>query len=273
MIESIPPLRILLEKGHMIFAFDFGRYLIAASIAVAVVWLLRQTSMKMRKIQSREATFEDKRREMLQSVQSACVYVFGSLFIIWGSENGIFYRFDGSFGLWADLAILAAIILAHDTYFYWAHRVMHHPRLFKLFHRAHHKSITPTPWAAYSFAIPEAAVMFLFAPLWLFFVPTPGWVMFSWLNFQIVRNAMGHAGFEFFPRWWLSTPLTSWINTTVHHDLHHNGGFNTNYGLYFTWWDKWMGTEHPKYRQKFDEVVNRPRASAGEPRKPRPITV
>ena len=90
MIESIPPLRILLEKGHWIFAFDFGRYLIAASITVAVVWLLRQTSLKMRKIQNREASFEDKRREILQSAQSACVYVVGSLFVIWGSEHGIF---------------------------------------------------------------------------------------------------------------------------------------------------------------------------------------
>jgi Delta7-sterol 5-desaturase len=43
----------------------------------------------------------------------------------------------------------------------------------------------------------------------------------------------------------------------VHHDLHHNGSFNHNYGLYFTWWDKWMGTEHPKYYAKFAEVTNR----------------
>ena len=99
--------------------------------------------------------------------------------------------------------------------------------------------------------------MFMFVPIWQFFVPTPGWVMFTWLNFQIIRNAMGHSGFELHPRWWLSTPLTSWINTTTHHDLHHNGGFNTNYGLYFTWWDKWMGTEHPKYHAKFAEVTGR----------------
>jgi sterol desaturase/sphingolipid hydroxylase (fatty acid hydroxylase superfamily) len=214
--------------------------------------------MKARKIQAREATAADMRREFVQSLQSVAVYVVGSCFLIWGKQHGIFHNFIGeSLGLWTDLALLAAIIIAHDAYFYWAHRTMHHPRLFKYFHRAHHRSITPTPWAAYSFAVPEAFVMFLFAPIWLFFVPTPGWVMFTWLNFQIIRNAMGHAGFEFFPRWWLSSPLTRWINTTVHHDLHHNGGFNSNYGLYFTWWDKWMGTEHPKYRQKFDEVVNR----------------
>ena len=40
-------------------------------------------------------------------------------------------------------------------------------------------------------------------------------------------------------------------------DLHHSGGFNRNYGLYFTWWDKWMGTEHPHYAERFHEVVSR----------------
>ena len=174
------------------------------------------------------------------------------------------HRFEGSYGIWGDMALLAAIIVAHDAYFYWVHRAMHHPRLFKHFHRAHHRSITPTPWAAYSFAIPEAFVMILFVPIWLFFVATPVWVMFLWINFQIIRNAMGHAGFELHPRWWLSTPATRWINTTTHHDLHHSGGFNTNYGLYLTWWDKWMGTEHPRYAERFHEVVSRPAVHAAD---------
>jgi sterol desaturase/sphingolipid hydroxylase (fatty acid hydroxylase superfamily) len=257
MIDSLPPLRILLEKGHVIFAFDFGRYLIAASLTALVVWGLRRTQLASRKIQAREATAEDKRREVMQSLQSVLVYVVGSGFLIWGVESGVLQRFQGSFGLGIDLLLIAAMVIAHDAYFYWAHRIMHHPRLFKTFHRAHHRSVTPTPWATYSFAVPEAVVMFLFVPLWLFFVATPVWVMFVWLNFQIIRNAMGHAGFEFMPRWWLASPLTRWVNTTTHHDLHHNGSFNHNYGLYFTWWDKWMGTEHPKYAERFAEVVGR----------------
>ncbi len=258
MIDAIPPLRILTEFGPTIFAFDFGRYLIAASLTVAMVWVMRRTLLRTRKIQQREATPQEMRREVLQSIQAALVYVFGACFLIWGRELGIFYEILGKgHGLVPDLAILAAIILAHDAYFYWAHRLMHHPKLFKLFHRPHHRSITPTPWAAYSFAIPEAFVMFMFVPIWQFFVPTPGWVMAVWLNFQIIRNAMGHAGVEFFPRWWLASPLTRWINTTVHHDLHHAGSFNHNYGLYFTWWDKWMGTEHPDYRARFEAVTHR----------------
>jgi len=258
MDTGIRPIDILLERGHYILAIDGARYLIAASLTFALVCVLRRTLLGGRKIQKREATTADMKREVAQSAQSVFIYMIGACFLVWGREEGIFYDvFGNSYGFGADLLTLAGIIIAHDAYFYWAHRLMHHPRMFRHFHRAHHRSITPTPWAAYSFAMPEAAVMFLFVPLWLFFVPTPGWVMVVWLNFQIIRNAMGHAGFEFFPSWWLNSPLTRWVNTTVHHDLHHNGGFNSNFGLYFTWWDKWMGTEHPKYHEKFLEVTGR----------------
>lgn len=259
MFESIPPLHHIMTKGPIIFAVDFGRYLFAASIIFALVWVLRQTALKSRKIQRREASAADIRREFLQSIQSALVYTIGAGFLIWGRETGVLYDFLRSgFGLGNDLLLLAAMIIAHDAYFYWVHRTIHHPLLFKHFHRAHHRSITPTPWAAYSFAIPEAVVMFMFVPIWTYFVPTPGLVFFLWINFQIFRNAMGHAGFELMPSWWLSTPLTSWINTTTHHDLHHNGGFNKNYGLYFTWWDKWMGTEHKDYHARFAAAVEKP---------------
>ena len=51
--------------------------------------------------------------------------------------------------------------------------------------------------------------------------------------------------------------MTRWINTRTHHDLHHNGGFNKNNRLYFTFWDKWMGTEHKDYHARFAEAVGR----------------
>ena len=30
-----------------------------------------------------------------------------------------------------------------------------------------------------------------------------------------------------------------------------------NFGLYFTWWDRWMGTEHPRYHERFESVASR----------------
>lgn len=255
MILDFPPLAALIEKGPVMFGADFGRYVVIAAIISGIVWGLRRTRLATRKIQAREATSADKRREFFQSMRSVAVYIVAALLLIWAFEAGGIYQVEGSYGLATDMALLVATIIAHDAYFYWAHRTMHHPRLFKFFHRAHHRSVTPTAWAIYSFAIPEAVVMFAFIPLWLVIVPVPMTVMFLWGTFQIIRNGMGHAGFELHPRWWLSTPLTRWINTTTHHDLHHSGGFNTNYGLYFTWWDKLMGTEHPRYAERFAEVV------------------
>lgn len=249
------PLDRLVSHGAIMFAVDFWRYFVAAGTVTAIVWVMARTRLAHRKIQARDASWADRRREFLQSVQSVAVYAVVGSFVFWGVETGVLHRFDTPVTWPSYLALTAAMVVAHDAYFYWAHRTMHHRRLFKVFHRAHHRSITPTPWAAYSFAVPEAVVMVLFVPLWLFLVPTPGIVILTWLLFQIARNAMGHAGTELHPSWWLSTPLTRWINTTTHHDLHHAGGFNTNYGLYFTWWDKWMGTEHPRYRETFARVT------------------
>ena len=252
------PLDTLLTRGPAMFAFDFTRYLMAAGAVTIVVWLMARSRLGGRRIQARTATWADRRREVLQSVQAVAVYAVVGSFVFWGVQEGVLQRLDIEYAWPAYLALTAAMIVAHDAYFYWVHRAMHHRLLFRVFHRAHHRSVTPTPWAAYSFAIPEALVMALFAPLWLIFVPTPGEVVLAWLMFQIVRNAMGHAGFELHPRWWLSSPLTRWINTTTHHDLHHSGGFNRNYGLYFTWWDKLMGTEHPRYAETFAKVTARP---------------
>ena len=53
-------------------------------------------------------------------------------------------------------------------------------------------------------------------------------------------------------------PMFDWMTTVTHHDLHHaQAGWN--YGLYFTWWDRWMGTEHPQYHARFAAVATRRR--------------
>lgn len=243
------------EMALHVFAFDFGRYAVAASLVAGLVWLLRRTPWRSRKIQQREATSSDIRREIAASVRTVLVYVFVSMFVIWGARHGVFHEIDTSFGLWGNLGLLAGILLAHDTYFYWTHRAMHHPRLFKSFHRFHHRTVTPTAWAAYSFAVPEALLMAIFMPIWLFLVPTPGIVIFTFLIVMILRNCMGHAGLELHARGWASHPVLKWISTTTHHDLHHAGSFNHNFGFYFTWWDKLMGTEHPNYVAVYDRVT------------------
>ena len=248
-------LAIAQERFLHIFMFDFGRYLIAASMITALVWVLRRTSWASRKIQSREATRADFIREFGASIRTVLVYMTVTIPMVWGFQHGVFAPYQGTLTALSYAGYLAAILLAHDTWFYWTHRAMHHPRLFKSFHRFHHRTVTPTPWTAYSFAISEAFVMVLFMPLWLMAVSTPEPVIFTFLAIMILRNAIGHAGLELHPRGWASHPLLKWISTTTHHDMHHAGSFNHNFGFYFTWWDKLMSTEHSDYVAKFNEVT------------------
>ncbi len=46
------------------------------------------------------------------------------------------------------------------------------------------------------------------------------------------------------------------VNTSVNHNQHHQF-FKGNYGLYFTFWDRVMGTLRTDYDKYFDEVKNR----------------
>jgi Delta7-sterol 5-desaturase len=264
-------LSVLKEDGLHSFAFDFGRYLIAATLVVTAVWLLKKTSWKSRQIQPRTAKLSDFQREFLASIRTVLVYVVVSMFIDLGFHNGVFHEFSGQLGLLGNLGMLTLIIVAHDAYFYWTHRAMHHPKLFKSFHRFHHRTVTPTAWAAYSFAIPEAFMMALFMPLWLYFVPTPWFVTFTFLIIMILRNAMGHAGLELHARGWASHPVLKWISTTTHHDLHHAGSFNHNFGFYFTYWDKLMGTEHPHYVATFNRVTAQTHAEPYSELTPSPV--
>ena len=247
------------------FTFDLGRYLIAASLIAALVWVLRRTRWASRKIQQREATRADFMREFGASLRTVLVYTVLAVPMVWAFRNGYLREYAGAVTPLTYAGYLVAVLLAHDTWFYWTHRAMHHPRLFKAFHRFHHRTVTPTAWTAYSFAIPEAALSFLFMPVFFAILPTPKPVVFAFLAIMILRNAMGHAGLELHARGWASHPLLKWISTTTHHDLHHAGSFNHNFGFYFTWWDKLMGTEHPDYVATFDRVTAPAAARVAQP--------
>ena len=249
-------LEIYLSTWPTVWFMDTARYLIAATLMATVLALFWRAGLSRRKLQPRDATAADRRREILASLRTALIFSLVGSTVAIGVHLGwmtVYKGFEQAGPLYLVLS-LALMLVAHDAYFYWTHRAMHHRRLFRLFHRAHHLSRTPTPWAAYSFAVPEAIVHAVFVPLFLLAVPMHGLALFAFGAIQILRNVMGHAGTEvhgaaFGPGRWLG-----WNNTTTHHDLHHEAG-RYNYGLYFRWWDKLMGTEHPDYRAKFETIV------------------
>jgi Delta7-sterol 5-desaturase len=154
------------------------------------------------------------------------------------------------------LATIAIAVVVHDAYFYWTHRMMHHPKLFPYFHRAHHLSMNPTPWAAYAFSPLEAVVQAGIFPLLVLLFPMHPLAFFAFMVWQISFNVIGHTGYEIFPRWLMDSWLGKVLNTPTNHVMHHEH-FRGNYGLYFNVWDRLMGTNHERYEARFREVTSR----------------
>jgi sterol desaturase/sphingolipid hydroxylase (fatty acid hydroxylase superfamily) len=234
---------------------DFLRYAIAASLLASILFVFRRM-LAQRRIQDRHAGWKDIRREVTYSLLTIVIFSLVGFGTYFGGQHGLFRLSTEMPTLWSGLFDFVVIVLAHDAYFYWAHRTMHHPRLYRHFHRLHHRSVTPTPWTAYSFAPLEAVVEAAFLPLIFLFFESSQLVAFAFTSHMIVRNVIGHAGVELFPNRWLHWPIARLITTTTHHDLHHLE-FRWNYGLYFTWWDRLMGTEHPQYQERFLASVSR----------------
>jgi sterol desaturase/sphingolipid hydroxylase (fatty acid hydroxylase superfamily) len=74
---------------------------------------------------------------------------------------------------------------------------------------------------------------------------------------------IGHAGYEYNRRRFIDTWfLRTFINTPTAHAMHHEK-IRGNYGLYFNFWDRLMGTNHEEYERRFREVTSRPRHCGG----------
>ncbi|MFK7733581.1 MAG: sterol desaturase family protein [Pseudomonadales bacterium] len=241
----------LLGIWAFIFVEDFLRYFLVAGLLTYLLYKFSDWADN-RRIQQRRAKSEDKRREVRHSALTIFIFSLTGLSIFALSELGLL-TLNSEYSATTLLAEVILIIVAHDAYFYWMHRGLHASRRFMRVHALHHRSRTPSPWAAYSFSAGEAVLESVFLPIFALLMPMHGITAFIFTSHMIIRNVLGHAGVEIYPRWWATHPLTRWITSTTHHDLHH-AEFKHNYGLYFTWWDRWMGTEHPSYLQEFERA-------------------
>ena len=158
---------------------------------------------------------------------------------------GFRMRYDSFFeygSLYPFLSLFLMVFMV-DTNFYWIHRWMHEKRIKA--HFSHHVFVNPTPWAAYGVHFLEGFLLSLPYYLILFFIPWHPLTLLGLSIFAFFYNSFIHLGFDPLPKSWRRNWITKWFNTPTHHSLHHYKP-NSNYGLYFTLWDKLMGTEDIK---------------------------
>lgn len=185
------------------------------------------------------------RDEIRWSLLSAVIYGIpaGVLLACWHyfGLTAITTTFDLKAALWWPPSILLYLFL-HDTWFYWTHRWMHLPSLFKTVHAVHHASKPPTAWAAMSFHPWEALSGALLIPALAFVIPIHWTALGVVLTIATVMGVTNHMGWEMFPARWVGGAFGRYIITASHHETHH-ARYTCNYGLYFRFWDKVCGTD------------------------------
>lgn len=184
-------------------------------------------------------------REIRWSLWSALIYGIPAGVIAWGwQEHGWtqIYTEWSAFPLWYLPLSVLAYLLAHDTWFYWTHRLMHRPRWFRIAHAVHHDSRPPTAWAAMSFHPVEALTGAMVIPALVFLVPIHIAMLGCVLAIMTVMGVTNHMGWEMFPRALVHSKFGDWVITASHHQRHHER-YRCNYGLYFRFWDRLCGTD------------------------------
>jgi lathosterol oxidase len=227
------------------------RYLIMATVAFLMFYFVFKKAMLKRKIQSKFPKWTDYSRDFLYSVVSVAIFAgiaTFTFFVIKPYTN--MYSNVSDYPLWYFGLSMVWMFFLHDAYFYWSHRFMHHPKVFKYVHLIHHKSTNPSPWTAYAFHPLEAIIEALIVPIIAFTIPTHYLAITLYMLFQIVYNVYGHLGFEIMPKKFNNHFIGKWMNTSVAHNMHHKY-FNDNYGLWTTIWDRMIGTMNKKYDEAY----------------------
>lgn len=234
------------------------RYTVIAGIAFFIFYKWFPAYFSKNKIQAKIAKSKDFIREIRHSAQTTVVIAVVSVLVFSTSlaqYTQVYFDLSEKPLLWIPLSVILMLII-HDTYFYWTHRAIHHPKLFKHIHLVHHKSNNPTPLASYSFHIFESIIEGLIAPILLLTLPLHPISLLVFSSISFLFNVYGHLGYEIMPKWFRKSFLFEILNTSTHHNIHH-AKFKGNYGLYFRFWDRVMGTEHSDYLKEYDKIQSR----------------
>lgn len=240
--------------------FPLIRYIVIASIGYFAVHKIFIKYAPKRYLAKKMPNMKIVTREIKNSIRSLAVLAFFPVFLMISKEYGytkIYTNID-DYGLAYLVFSCVATLFIHDFYYYFVHRAMHHPKLYKTLHFEHHKSLNPTAYSAFSLSWQEAIIDALFFPVIVFILPLHPIALVYFLVSSVGLNVVGHLGYEIFPKSWIKGGIA---NSVTHHHMHHQTATH-NFSLYFSIWDKVFGTMHPEYEEVFTVVTNPERSDA-----------
>jgi lathosterol oxidase len=227
LMQSPSPLPVMAAS----MAFFLTIYLAFAG----TVWLIARRIN--RPIELRPLGARQIRTEILNSLRSILLFGLGMSFAWLAYQSG-WVGLDSRAGVLQILLEMLLLVFWNDLYTYAIHRFLHVK--LKKTHVTHHKSVTATPFTAYSMSslealllgavLPTAMLLHDFSPAALIFLPL----------WSILINTLSHSNCDFFPH----ADEGSLLGFIRHHQTHHSR-YHDNFGFFFSHLDTWLGTRRP----------------------------
>ncbi len=171
--------------------------------------------------------------------------------MMWGLANGYM-----PYLVWSDSPVWFVLLfflvpIWESFYFYWIHRLLHWPPLYRVAHALHHRNTNIGPWSGLSMH-PIEHVMFLGSVLVHWIVPAHPLHIIYHLQYFTLTAATTHAGFEGV----VVKDKNRLALGTFHHQMHHRY-FECNYGGLELPWDKLFGSFHDGTKEAHEHIRER----------------
>lgn len=218
-------------------------YIITCSLFYLLLYKWKPKTFETKKIQTQSLAPSQLQREVNYTIISLLIFaVMGYVVYLLQQKGWSQLHFKISdYGITYFIISILLMTLLHDTYFYWTHRLLHLPGWYEKVHIVHHLSSNPSPFTALAFHPVEAFIQAAITPLIVLLIPCHPIALSVFLLYMTGKNVLGHCGYELTRNYFADSKISGWRNSSTHHNLHHFYS-KDNYGLYFTFWDKWMKT-------------------------------
>lgn len=249
-----PPIEVAVEfKPGWILQNLIINFLLVLSVAGGLHWYfyMCRAQHKKLKFDHREQTrsnrnflFSDQVKDnMFWSLSSGVLHLtFFQSISMWLMANDYVPTMSGMtnpvlFVIWLVLGLVLLPIWS-AFHFYWIHRFLHIPFMYKRFHSLHHRNINIGPWSGLSMHPVEHFLYMTSMCIHWVVASHPIHIIFHiiWLG---PGAAMTHTGYENL----LIKDKRRLALGTFYHQLHHRY-FECNYGNQEMPWDRWFGTFH-----------------------------
>lgn len=238
------------------FIVIIGRYFLLSGLFYGIFYIWYPEKWKSRKINDRDFKKGQFKSEIFWSMISAAIFAITAAItvILWQKGYTKIYTSLNLADWWYFPLSLLLYMLLQETYYYWIHRWMHHPAIFRMVHKVHHDSKISSPFTAFSFHPIEALLQAILIPILLLFIPIHLYVIIALLTIMSISSVVNHLDIEIYPKG-SQNHFSKWVIGATHHSQHHQR-YKYNFGLYFTFWDRIKKTESPEFNDLFIKKTN-----------------